>query len=42
MVDDIGKILISDGRVVTVKPLTDLEGYEEINLIPFLLDQLWL
>jgi hypothetical protein len=35
--DDIGKVWISKGELVTVEPIADLEGSDELNLIPFLL-----
>ncbi|MDY9922927.1 hypothetical protein [Methanobacterium sp.] len=35
--DDIGKVRISDGKEVTVEPVADLDGSDELNLIPFLL-----
>lgn len=35
--DDIGKVKISDGELITAEPLADLIGSDEINLIPFLL-----
>ncbi len=35
--DDIGKVQISGGKRVIVEPIADLEGADEINLIPFLL-----
>ena len=35
--DDIGKVRISDGEKVTVEPIADLDGSDELNLIPFLL-----
>ncbi|EKQ54219.1 MAG: hypothetical protein B655_0876, partial [Methanobacterium sp. Maddingley MBC34] len=35
--DDIGKVRISDGKQVTVEPIADLDGSDELNLIPFLL-----
>lgn len=35
--DEIGKVKISRGEQVTVEPIADLEGSDELNLIPFLL-----
>ncbi|PKL72846.1 MAG: hypothetical protein CVV29_06625 [Methanobacteriales archaeon HGW-Methanobacteriales-2] len=35
--DDIGKVRISKGELVTVEPVADLEGSDELNLIPFIL-----
>jgi len=35
--DDIGKVRISKGEMVTVEPVADLEGSDELNLIPFIL-----
>jgi len=35
--DDIGKVKISKGKLITVDPITDLTGSDEVNLIPFLL-----
>jgi len=35
--DNIGKVRISDGKQVTVEPVADLDGSDELNLIPFLL-----
>lgn len=35
--DDIGKVRISKGELVTVEPVSDLESTDELNLIPFIL-----
>lgn len=35
--DDIGKVKISNGNQIIVEPLSDLEGSDETNIIPFLL-----
>ncbi|MCC7551751.1 MAG: hypothetical protein KO316_09755 [Methanobacterium sp.] len=35
--DDIGRVKISEGKRVTVDPIADLEGSDEINVIPFIL-----
>ncbi|MBI4813867.1 MAG: hypothetical protein HY802_06115 [Methanobacterium sp.] len=35
--DNIGKVRISDKKQVTVEPIADLDGSDELNLIPFLL-----
>jgi hypothetical protein len=35
--DDIGKVQISEGKQVIVEPIADLDGSDELNLIPFLL-----
>jgi hypothetical protein len=35
--DDIGKVRISKGELVTVEPVSDLESADELNLIPFIL-----
>jgi len=35
--DDIGKVRISKGELVTVEPVAGLEGSDELNLIPFIL-----
>lgn len=35
--DEIGKVKISRGEQVTAEPIADLEGSDELNLIPFLL-----
>lgn len=35
--DDIGKVRISKGGLVTVEPASDLESADELNLIPFIL-----
>lgn len=35
--DDIGKVRISRGELVTVEPVSDLESTDELNLIPFIL-----
>ena len=35
--DNIGKVRISDGKQVTVEPVADLDGSDELNLIPFIL-----
>jgi len=35
--DDIGKVRISNGELVTVEPVSDLESADELNLIPFIL-----
>jgi len=35
--DDIGKVRISKGELVTVEPASDLESADELNLIPFIL-----
>ncbi|MFA0833865.1 MAG: hypothetical protein ACC609_07640 [Methanobacterium formicicum] len=35
--DEIGKVKISNGEQVTVEPIADLDGSDELNLIPFLL-----
>lgn len=35
--DDIGKVRISKGELVTVEPVSDLESAKELNLIPFIL-----
>jgi len=35
--DDIGKVRINKGELVTVEPIRDLDGSDELNLIPFIL-----
>ena len=35
--DDIGKVRISKGELVTVEPASDLESADELNMIPFIL-----
>ncbi|MBF4475778.1 hypothetical protein [Methanobacterium formicicum] len=35
--DEIGKVRISKGELVTVEPASDLESADELNLIPFIL-----
>ncbi|EKF85890.1 hypothetical protein [Methanobacterium formicicum] len=35
--DEIGKVKISNGEQVIVEPIADLDGSDELNLIPFLL-----
>ncbi|BDZ71695.1 hypothetical protein [Methanobacterium petrolearium] len=35
--EDIGKVKISKGELVCVEPIADLDGSDEVNIIPFLL-----
>ena len=35
--DEVGKVRISKGELVTVEPVSDLESTDELNLIPFIL-----